>query len=150
MDKSILTKLLVEGKCLSASNIAWRYPTAGDDQRKCPMLGFMFNVEHVAGTLIFLSNLIGKLDMAVVSKMVANDKGSMLMAHDNRWHYPSSLGTEEDNALYKFMIQVHGQGGTLIFVPDPKVVQKVAPLSHRDVFGKTREQMDKEIAGEKE
>lgn len=35
-------------------NKEWRYPNQGDDQKSCPMLDFMFQIEKVGGTLIFI------------------------------------------------------------------------------------------------
>lgn len=32
----------------------WRYPAMGDDQKSCPMLTAMFNIEHNKGIIIFI------------------------------------------------------------------------------------------------
>ena len=38
----------------------WRYPQTGDDQRTCPMLDFMFQIEYKSGCLIFIPDKINK------------------------------------------------------------------------------------------
>jgi hypothetical protein len=45
----------------------WRYPKIGDDQRTCPLLDFMFNIEYKSGYLIFIpdtENQFGKVGNA--------------------------------------------------------------------------------------
>ena len=35
----------------------WNYPKTGDDQRTCPMLDMMFNIERKGGHVIFIPDI---------------------------------------------------------------------------------------------
>jgi len=53
--KEIIKKVLDKNEYVICSySRYWKYPETGDDQKTCPMLDFMFNVEHKKGYLIFI------------------------------------------------------------------------------------------------
>lgn len=58
MDNKNIIKSIAEGKALIMHSERWRYPSQGDDERKCPMLKFMMQAEQKAGTLIFVPDII--------------------------------------------------------------------------------------------
>jgi len=43
-----------KGNAIIAHDETWAYPKQGDDEKTCPLLGFMFKVEYHAGTLVFI------------------------------------------------------------------------------------------------
>jgi len=44
-------------------NQNWRYPHLGDDQKSCPLLDFMLQMEYRSGTLIFVPDRINKMNL---------------------------------------------------------------------------------------
>lgn len=58
-----LKKIYGGGKPIVKYNQRWRYPHRGDDQKSCPMLDFMMNIEYRSGTLIFVPDKDNKCKM---------------------------------------------------------------------------------------
>jgi len=58
--KEELIQKIKAGKVIIRHDDTWRYPETGDDQKKCPMLDFMFNIEYTSGTLMFVPDEINK------------------------------------------------------------------------------------------
>jgi len=51
------------GNILVRYDHEWRWFHVGDDQRSCPLLDFMVDVEYKSGTLIFIPDKVNKCKM---------------------------------------------------------------------------------------
>jgi hypothetical protein len=54
METEKIVQAIKDGKAIIKHNENWKYPQLGDDQRSCPMIDFMFQIEYKPGTLIFI------------------------------------------------------------------------------------------------
>ncbi len=74
----------------------------------------------------------------------------MIIRHDDKWRYPAQNDDQRTCPMLDFMFQVEKHPGYLIFVPDPPI-NKQAPvkaIGHKDLFGKTKDKINKEVAGQ--
>lgn len=55
--KEEVKKLIDENKIVVYYESYWQYPKTGDDQKSCPMLDTMFQIERKSGYVIHISDV---------------------------------------------------------------------------------------------
>jgi len=63
INKQEIIKAIENDKAVIRYDDKWRWFKNGDDQKTCPLLDFMFQVEYRSGTLIFIPDKVNKCKM---------------------------------------------------------------------------------------